>query len=142
MWLTFESIEEKKNMPARNGKTYDAWVLSGIKRGYEGSPDEPWSKVIFPQTAVAIREKGVLRRNQSLLQYLQKACKPGDTLIIKSEKDGKFWRIVSIENRNENVPTYEPLTDEQAAVLREKQEMNEKSELPSFITGHEDSTPW
>lgn len=141
MWITFQSIEEKKNIPSRNGKTYDAWILSGIKRGYDGEPDAPYEKIIFPETAVAVREKGVVRRNQSLLQYLQKACKPGDTLIIKSEKDGKFWRVVSIENRNDNVPSYEPLTDEQAAMLREKQAVVEKSELPSFISGHEE-TPW
>lgn len=135
MWITYQNVEEKKGLPSRSGGTYDAWILSGIKRGFDGTPDEPYSKVIFDTTTVSVKEKGVVRRGQSLLQFLQKACSPGDTLVIKSERDGKFWRWSLIENRSGVKPAYTPLSEEQAAAIlaRQAEKASAPTELPSFI---------
>lgn len=132
MWFTFQNIEEKKNMPSRTGKTFDGYVVTGIKKGFDGAEDTEYTKVIFDTQVITVIEKGVTRRGQSLVQFLQKACKPGDTLVIKSERDGKFWRWASIENRAEAKPSYTPLSETEAEYLREKQE----SSFPS------DAQPW
>lgn len=118
MWFTFEKIEERKGLVGKSGKPYDAWVVSGTKRGFQDSPDSPYEKTIFDNNVVTVVEKGVTRRGQSLLQFFQKAVKPGDTLSITSERDGKFWRWAKIENIAKSVPTYEPLSDEEAEKLR------------------------
>lgn len=135
MWITFQGIEEKKGIPSRNGGTYDAWVMTGIKRGFNDAPDEPYTKVLFDTTTVAVKEKGVTRPGQSLLQFLQKACNAGDTLVVKSEREGKFWRWSVIENRSGVKPSYTPLTDEQAEAIIAKQNAvpNASQELPPFI---------
>ena len=132
MWLVFEGIEEKKDMVSRQGKKFDGWVIHGTKKGFQETPDEPYTKTIFDNQSITVVEKGVVRRGQSLLQFLQKAVKPGDTLSIQSERDGKFWRWTKIENRSQENPSYEPLTDEQADLLRSAQKPAEDSE---------DSTP-
>ena len=132
MWLVFEGIEEKKDMVSRQGKKFDGWVIHGTKMGFQETPDEPYTKTIFDNQSITVVEKGVVRRGQSLLQFLQKAVKPGDTLSIQSERDGKFWRWTKIENRSQENPSYEPLTDEQADLLRSAQKPVEDSE---------DSTP-
>ena len=132
MWLVFEGIEEKKDMVSRQGKKFDGWVIHGTKTGFQETPDEPYTKTIFDNQSITVVEKGVVRRGQSLLQFLQKAVKPGDTLSIQSERDGKFWRWTKIENRSQENPSYEPLTDEQADLLRSAQKPVEDSE---------DSTP-
>lgn len=132
MWLVFEGIEEKKDMVSRQGKKFDGWVIHGTKKGFQETPDEPYTKTIFDNQSITVVEKGVVRRGQSLLQFLQKAVKPGDTLSIQSERDGKFWRWTKIENRSQENPSYEPLTDEQADLLRSAQKPVEDSE---------DSTP-
>lgn len=128
MWLVFEGIEEKKDMVSRQGKKFDGWVIHGTKKGFQETPDEPYTKTIFDNQSITVVEKGVVRRGQSLLQFLQKAVKPGDTLSIQSERDGKFWRWTKIENRSQENPSYEPLTDEQADLLRSVQKPAEDSE--------------
>ena len=128
MWLVFEGIEEKKDMVSRQGKKFDGWVIHGTKKGFQETPDEPYTKTIFDNQSITVVEKGVVRRGQSLLQFLQKAVKPGDTLSIQSERDGKFWRWTKIENRSQENPSYEPLTDEQADLLRSAQKPVEDSE--------------
>ena len=134
MWLVFEGIEEKKDMVSRQGKKFDGWVIHGTKKGFQETPDEPYTKTIFDNQSITVVEKGVVRRGQSLLQFLQKAVKPGDTLSIQSERDGKFWRWTKIENRSQEKPSYEPLTDEQADLLRSAQKPAEDSEnnIPSW----------
>ena len=134
MWLVFEGIEEKKDMVSRQGKKFDGWVIHGTKKGFQETPDEPYTKTIFDNQSITVVEKGVVRRGQSLLQFLQKAVKPGDTLSIRSERDGKFWRWTKIENRSQENPSYEPLTDEQADLLRSAQKPAEDSEdsIPSW----------
>ena len=135
MWLVFEGIEEKKDMVSRQGKKFDGWVIHGTKKGFQETPDEPYTKTIFDNQSITVVEKGVVRRGQSLLQFLQKAVKPGDTLSIQSERDGKFWRWTKIENRSQENPSYEPLTDEQADMLRSAQKPAEDSEdnIPSWV---------
>ena len=134
MWLVFEGIEEKKDMVSRQGKKFDGWVIHGTKKGFQETPDEPYTKTIFDNQSITVVEKGVVRRGQSLLQFLQKAVKPGDTLSIQSERDGKFWRWTKIENRSQENPSYEPLTDEQADLLSSAQKPAEDSEdnIPSW----------
>ena len=134
MWLVFEGIEEKKDMVSRQGKKFDGWVIHGTKKGFQETPDEPYTKTIFDNQSITVVEKGVVRRGQSLLQFLQKAVKPGDTLSIQSERDGKFWRWTKIENRSQEKPSYEPLTDEQADLLRSAQKPAEDAEnnIPSW----------
>ena len=132
MWLEFEKLEEKKGMVGRSGKKFDGWVLHGTKKGFQEDPDAPYTKTIFDNQVITVVEKGVTRRNQSLLQYLQKAVKPGDTLKITSERDGKFWRWSKIENRSSEQPTYEPLTDEQADYLRTAQAPEEEDTPPAW----------
>lgn len=132
MWLAFEKLEEKKNMVSRNGKTFDGWVIHGIKKGYQETPDEPYTKTIFPNQTITVVEQGINRHGQSLLQFIQKAVKPGDTLSITSERDGKFWRWTKIENRSVALPTYEPLTGDQADQLRTMQASTE--ETPAWVT--------
>ena len=38
MWFKFESIEFKKGLKAKSGRLYDAWVLKGMKKGFENEP--------------------------------------------------------------------------------------------------------
>ena len=133
MWLVFEGIEEKKDMVSRQGKKFDGWVIHGTKKGFQDSPDEPYTKTIFDNQSITVVEKGVVRRGQSLLQFLQKAVKPGDTLSITSERDGKFWRWTKIENRSVANPSYEPLTDEQAEQLRSAQNPAQDEEIPPYL---------
>ena len=114
MILIFESIEEKKDMVSREGKRYDCWHLKGKKRGFEGAPDLPYSRTIFPTDTITVIEQGITRPGCSLLQFLQKACNPGDSLTVKSEKDGKYWRWASITKfipGGRPLPTYEPLPE-------------------------------
>lgn len=122
MWFIFDKIEERKGLKGRSGKEYDAFVVCGTKKGFQGEPDSPYEKTIFPNTPVTVIEKGVTRPNQSLVQYFQKACHPGDTIIITSEREGRFWRWAKVENRStSNVLSYEPLTDEEAERIRKSQ---------------------
>jgi len=115
MILVFESIEEVKDKISRQGKRYDCWIVRGKKKGFEGAPDMPYEKTIFPTDTITVLEQGISRPGCSLLQFLQKACKPGDSLTIKSERDGKFWRWANIQKYEGrggfggDLPTYEPL---------------------------------
>ncbi len=136
MWFVFDSLEEKKGCVGRSGKVFDAWILKGTKKGYEDTPDAPYEKTIFDTSVTSITEKGIHRDGISVLQYFQKQAKKGDTFVIKSERDGKFWRWAHIEKLGEQKakPEYTPLTDEQAeAILNAKQNIQ--------AAGSED-TPW
>ena len=113
MWVIYQGIEERKNMVSQAGNKFDCFVLQGIKKGYNGEPDKPYEKILFPNTTITVIERGLLRNGMSLLQFLQKACKPGDLLIVKSERDRNgTWRWTQIEKKDDSMPTYEPLSDE------------------------------
>lgn len=115
MWVKFDNIKFVEGMQSKNGTTYSGWVASGIKKGYGEEPDSEWQKTFFDNSTCTIIEKGILRPGLSIVQFLQRGVKPGDTVEIKSEKDGRFWRIVSMENISNRVAEYTPLTDEQIA---------------------------
>ena len=122
MWIDFKSIEYRKDIKSKAGNTFDGYILSGNKRGYQDDPDDPnWEKVLFDSQAVTVIERGVARPNQSLVGYLQTVCKEGDLLALKSEKRGRFWEITTIENLSENKPQYTPLTEEEFDKLRAQQ---------------------
>ena len=114
MILRFDSVEQVTDRISRGGKRYDCWVVKGLKKGFDGAPDVPYEKTIFETDTITVFEQGVTRPGCSLLQYLQKACKQGDSLTVKSERDGKFWRWTSIskyerQGDGRKLPTYEPL---------------------------------
>lgn len=113
MWFRFESIDEKHDLIGQSGKPYSGFVVSGVKLGYQDTPDQPYQKVLFSNQACTIIEHGITRPGMSIVQFFQKAAKPGDVFDIKSEREGKFWKWISISKREDNNPTYEPLTDEQ-----------------------------
>lgn len=113
MYLIFDKLEEKKNQIGRSGKPFDCFIVHGKRKGFQDAPDTPYTKTIFDTSTVTVVEKGINRPGCSLLQYFQKAVKPGDVLKIVSERDGKFWRWASITKWGEGrtLPTYEPLDD-------------------------------
>jgi hypothetical protein len=124
-WINFESLEFKNDLKSeRTGKTFSAYILKGQKRIFGEDATEPWERMIFENTPVTVIEKGVARPNQSLLQFIQKACNPGDLLVIKFIRKNRGWEISSIENRTSNrrgALTYEPITDEELAKVKTMQ---------------------
>ena len=112
MWIIFDKIEERNDLVSKAGKNYTGFILSGTKKGFEGTADEPYEKVFFDTQTATVIEKGVSRPGKSIVQFFQKACKAGDMLVIRNEKDGKNWRIVSIENISGKKPSYEPLPED------------------------------
>ena len=66
------------------GNEYDCTVFSGTKHGYDGAEDEPWEK---PMVEWADSE---------WIDEIRSYEFPAK-LLIKNEKEGKHWRIVSIE---------------------------------------------
>lgn len=120
MWVVFDSITYEPKLQSKKGTTYAGWVMKGTKKGFGDDPDQPYEKVFFDSSATTIIEKDIARPNLSVVQFLQKACKSGDTIVMRNERDGKNWRIISMENVSGKCPTYEPLSDEEAASLRAK----------------------
>lgn len=118
MWLIFDSLEHKTDLISRKGTTYSAYVLKGTKKGMAEKPDEPYEKILFETTACDVIEKGITRPNCSVIQFFQKAVKPGDTVVMKMVKGSgpNMWNIESLENLRTKIPTYEPLPDTVEAV--------------------------
>lgn len=111
MWLTFDSITQHFDLVSRAGNTYAGWILKGTKKGFQGEEDEEFEKTFFDSSTTTVIEKGQLRPNCSVVQFFQKAVKQGDTVNMKYEREGKFWRLATVENISKKVPTYEPLPD-------------------------------
>lgn len=120
MWVEFDKIEFQDNLRSRSGSEYSAWVATGTKQAYKDVPAAPWRKVFFENQATTVVERGMPRPGCSIVQFLKKGVSKGDILVIKSERDGPtFWRIVSMENKSRNMPSYEPLPEEsKPAVLQ------------------------
>lgn len=123
MWLTFNSIEYKPNLVSpKTGKEYSAYIVKGMKQKFPmGSGEEEWQRTFFDTTTATIIEQGINRPNKSVVQFFQKAVRPGDKVEIKSEKAGAFWEIVSLENitnKGREVPTYEPLSPEELESIK------------------------
>lgn len=81
--VTIESWE-KEERTSKAGKKYDCVVFYGTKHGYDGAPDEPWEKPMVPWA------------DGEWIREIQSYGTPAK-LLIKNEKQGKNWRIVSIE---------------------------------------------
>lgn len=126
-WVVYEKLEFEPELTGRSGKKYSGWKLYGLKKGYGSMPDMPYEKTLFDNSTTTVIEKGVKRPNLSIVEFIKKACKPGDLIDIKNQRRGQFWEIVSIENiaGKNTTGTYEPLTDEQADRLRSQQELEE-----------------
>lgn len=126
MILIFDKIKEMPDQISKSGTRYDCWRLYGKKKGFNNGPDMPYEKTVFESDTITVIEQGITRPGCSLLQFLQKACKSGDSLTIKSEQEGRYWRWCSIEKylgqRNREVPTYEPLDTPSSASEDYRQE--------------------
>jgi hypothetical protein len=118
-WVTFNSIEFEEGRTSKSGKKYDCYVLRGMRKGFPPDVDAPYEKVFFDNSSVTIIEKGVARPGISVVQFLQKGCKPGDMLSLKNVRRGATWELESIENkttsRGGGAKDYEPLSDEEAS---------------------------
>lgn len=136
MWFIFDSIELKHDLVSRAGRTFTGYVLKGERKGYDKDPNTPYEKILFENTATTVIEKGIERPNCSIVQFFQKACSPGDIVIMKFvRRGGNMWDIASVEKLDEsrNLPTYEPLTEEQEKAL--KSQGVEGSEAALAATG-------
>lgn len=121
MWFVFNNIELKHDLVSRAGKTFTGYVLNGEKKGYNGEPNTPYQKILFENTVATVIEQGIERPNCSVVQFFQKACRPGDIVIMKfSRRGGNMWDIASVEklSNSSELPTYEPLTAEQVQALK------------------------
>lgn len=147
MWLKFDSIDYRENLEGQSGKKYSAWVVSGTKKGFKGEPDQPYTKVLFENQTITVIERGITRPGQSVVQFFQKAAKPGDVFDIKSERDGKFWKWITITKLEDNNPTYTPLTDEEVQRIQAQQAMSRPQyqqpqyQNPASVMGSEVATP-
>ncbi len=113
MWYIHDKIEYRDDLVSkRTGSKYGAWVISGTKKGFQDTPDEPYERKFFDSSTATIIEKGVERPNLSVVQFFQKAVKPGDTIKIKYVRRGNGWDIDTMENISGQAPTYEPLPDD------------------------------
>lgn len=114
-WITFKEIEFKDDLVSKAGNPYAAYVLTGTKRGFAGDKDEPFEKILFEGQPVTVIEKGIRRPGISVVQFFQKACKPGDLVIMRSVRKGTRWELESVElGRNSSgAADYVPLTEEQ-----------------------------
>lgn len=136
MWFIFDSIELKHDLVSRAGRTFTGYVLKGERKGYDKDPNTPYEKILFENTATTVIEKGIERPNCSIVQFFQKACSPGDIVIMKFvRRGGNMWDIASVEKLGESrdLPTYEPLTEEQEKAL--KSQGVEGSEATLAATG-------
>jgi hypothetical protein len=117
-WITFKSIEFKDDLVSKAGAPYSAYVLKAVKRGFEGEEDAPYEKILFEGRPVTVIEEGVARPGISVVQFFQKACKPGDLVIMRNVRKGKNWELDSVElggKGRSKAADYVPLTKEQIA---------------------------
>lgn len=123
-WVKFEGIEFNEKCVGRSGKPFSAYVVTGTKMGSEdfGTKDEPFKKYFFENSAVTVIEKGIERPGMSAVQFFQKACNPGDTIIFKNVRRNGKWDLVSIENRamTNSASDYEPLSDDELLAMRNR----------------------
>lgn len=138
MWFIFDSIEKVDNLVAKSGKKYSAYVLKGEKKGMDDEPNTPYEKKLFDNTACTVIERGIERPNCSAVQFFQKAVNPGDIVVVKfKRRSTTMWDIDSLQKLGDraDVPTYEPLTDTEVALLAKAEAASEefKSTTPPWI---------
>lgn len=104
MWLIFDKIEFSDSLMSRKGTAYSGYVVTGMKKGFETDPDEPYSKIIFDNTFTTVKQ-GDNSATMSLVEFF-KACQSGDLVVMKSERAGAEkwnWKISEVENRTRPV---------------------------------------
>lgn len=121
MWFKFESIEFKKGLKAKSGRLYDAWVLKGMKKGFDNEPDTPYEKTFFDNTTTSVIEKGVTRPNISIVSFFRDGCEPGDMIVLQYTKSGprRNLDVESVRNLTKDGNTntaqkYTPLPEQEA----------------------------
>lgn len=139
MWFVFDNIEHRNDLQGQSGKKYSGYVVTGTKRGYDGAPDVPYQKILFENQSCTVIERGIPRPGVSIVQFFQKGVKPGDLLVIKNERDGRFWKWDTITKRDESIPTYEPLTEEEIQNYSKSGSSTQPAaapaaKLPSFLS--------
>lgn len=131
MWFTFESITEEKGLKSeKTGKTYDAWILKGIKKGFDGEKDEPYEKMFFGNSTTTIVEFGMERPNCGIVEFFLKGVNPGETVILRNVRVGKNWEVMAIERTGKrsdgSLAPYEPLKPGDVSSIQEAEESFEK----------------
>lgn len=104
MWLTFGNIEFRDDLMSRKNTKYSGYVVTGVKKGFDGEPDEEYSKIIFEGAFTTVKQ-GDNSVTMSLIEFF-KLCQPGDMIAIKSERAGQEkwnWKISEVENRTRPV---------------------------------------
>ena len=101
MWVVFENLEFRTDLESKKGNKYSAWIMSGIKKGWQEEEDSPYSKQFFDGTFVTVKDrKGEVEMD---MKEFFEACEPGDTVVLENKKDGANWKVVSLENKNRSV---------------------------------------
>jgi hypothetical protein len=75
-------FEETKT--SSGGKEYEVFTIEGTKKGFDGAPDEKWTKSLMPW------------KHAEFIETLR-SIGVGGQALIKSRKEGKFWEIDSVE---------------------------------------------
>lgn len=142
MWFKFESIEFKKGLKAKSGRLYDAWVLKGMKKGFDNEPDTPYEKTFFDNTTTSVIEKGVTRPGISIVSFFRNGCEPGDMIVLQYIKSGprRNLDVESVRNLTKDGNTnsaleYKPLPDTDAQdvkYVRDNQHNVHGSETPPW----------
>lgn len=101
MWLVFEDIQYRTDLTSKKGDTYSGYVVTGTKKGWQDEPDSPYSKIIFENVMTNVVEDND-SVEMALYEFFQ-SCKSGDLVVVNSVKDGKFWKIESVENKNRKI---------------------------------------
>ena len=83
MWFVFDNIEHRNDLKGQSGRIYSAYVVTGTRRGFNGDPDMPYQKVLFPNQSCTIIEHGIPRPGMSIVQFFEKAVTPGETLPLR-----------------------------------------------------------
>lgn len=142
MWLKFDSIEFKKGLTAKSGRKYDAWLLKGMKKGFNDEPDTPYEKTFFDNTTVSVIEKGVTRPGISIVSFLRNGCEPGDTLALQFSKQGvrrnldvETIRNITKDSSSGTAQKYVPLPDDDAEDIKyvKNNQYVSGSETPPWI---------
>lgn len=142
MWLKYEGIEFKKGLVGKSGRSYDAWILKGMKKGFDNEPDTPYEKTFFDNTTVTVEEKGVKRPGISIVSFFKNGCEPGDTIIMSYSKTGprrnldvETIRNLTKDGNGNNAIEYTPLDSDTADNVKYiAQHQN--------VTGSENTPPW
>lgn len=142
MWLKYESIEFKQGLISKAGKKYDAWILKGQRKGFDGAPDTPYEKTFFDNTTVTVIEKGINRPGIGIVSFFKNGCEAGDIIVMTYVKSGprrnmdvETVRNLTKDSNKNNVTEYTPLPDTEAEDVKFVK-ANQSS------IGSEDTPPW